>query len=310
MTGIGQLGSVPAIPPPVIGPRRLRAMLEGPRPVPVVLDVRWSLTGPPGRDDYRAGHLPTAAFLDLDTDLAGPPARDERGRHPLPDAGTLRRTMCAVGVRPGRTVVAYDGGDGSVAARAWWLLRWLGHPWVAVLDGGYRAWVADGLPITTDEPAALPDGDDEPAGWAAAGAMPVLDADGAAAVAARGVLLDARAPQRYRGDTEPVDPVAGHIPGAVNSPFADHLAETGRWRGPAELAARFASLGVGPGSPVAAYCGSGVTACSTILALEYAGLATPRRPAALYAGSWSGWVARHRPAATGSGPPDEPGVRR
>jgi thiosulfate/3-mercaptopyruvate sulfurtransferase len=194
-------------------------------------------------------------------------------------------------VRAGSPVVVYDDADGSVAARAWWLLRWVGHDEVAVLDGGYAAWIADGHPVST-EPARPEPGDLT----VRPGGMPVLDADEAAALARDGLLLDARATPRYTGETEPVDPRAGHIPGAVNAPFAGHTDDDGHWRAPEELAARFADLGLRPGEPVGAYCGSGVTASSVVLALELAG----HPNAGLYAGSWSHWSRDpQRPAATG-----------
>ncbi|MFF5987473.1 sulfurtransferase [Prauserella flavalba] len=260
---------------------------------PTVLDVRWRLTGPPGAESYRAGHLPGAVYVDVDTELAAPPGPG--GRHPLPDPAALQRVLRAAGVRAGRPVVAYDDVDSSVAARAWWLLRWAGHTEVAVLDGGFAAWEAEGRPVTTEEPEPA-EGDLE----VRPGGLPVLDADEAAALAREGVLLDARAPQRYTGETEPVDPRAGHIPGARNAPFAAHVGSEGRWRSPRELAEHFARLGVGDGVPVGAYCGSGITASSIVLAMEVAGR---REPVALYAGSWSNWSADPaRPAATGPEP--------
>ena len=267
-------------------------------PPPVVLDVRWRLLGPPGRQDYEQGHVPGAVFVDLDSELAAPPGPG--GRHPLPDPDDVERVLRRAGVDEERPVVVYDLDDGSAAARAWWLLRWSGHPEPRVLDGGYAAWQAEGLPETTEVP--------EPAEGnfrVRPGHMPVIDADGAASVARGGRLLDARAPQRYRGEQEPVDARAGHVPGAVNAPFSEHVDESGRWRSPADLAEHFAELGVnGDGSPVAAYCGSGVTACSVVLALERAGVTDSENPAALYAGSWSDWSADpDRPAATG----DQPG---
>jgi thiosulfate/3-mercaptopyruvate sulfurtransferase len=281
---------------PLVSTARLGAALTAAAP-PVVLDVRWRLVGPPGREDYDVGHLPGAVFVDLDTELAAPPGPG--GRHPLPDPAALQAVLRAAGVDAGDPVVVYDALDGSVAARAWWLLRWAGHREVAVLDGGYAAWTAEGRPVTTDVPA--PSAGDivvEP------GHMPVLDADEAAALAASGVLLDARAPERYRGDVEPVDPRAGHVPGALNAPFGEHVGPDGRWRGPAELADRFAGLGVTQDVTVGAYCGSGVTASSVVLALEVAGVTSEQRPAPLYAGSWSSWSADPaRPVATG----DEPG---
>jgi len=266
---------------------------------PVVLDVRWRLGGPPGIDSYRAGHLPGAVFVDLDADLTGPPGAG--GRHPLPAAADFEAAMRRAGVRAGRPVVVYDDGDSTAAARAWWMLRYFGHGPVQVLDGGFRAWAAAGQPVTTDEPRVA--AGDFTAG---PGRLPVLDAPGAAALARSGVLLDARAGERYRGETEPIDPVAGHIPGAVSAPTLGNVTGDGRFLPPGELRRRFAALGVPVGSgaateasaAVGAYCGSGVTAAHEVLALELAGV-----PAALYVGSWSGWITDPaRPVATGPDP--------
>ena len=260
-------------------------------PAPVLLDVRWRLGGPPGIDRYREGHLPGAVFADLDRDLAGPPGAG--GRHPLPDPAAFQAAMRAAGVSQHRPVVVYDDGDATSAARGWWTLRYFGHENVRVLDGGYRAWVSAGHAVTTAAPApAAGDFTARPGG------MPVLDAAGAQAVARTGLLLDARAGERYRGEVEPVDPVAGHIPGAVSAPTVGNVNADGTFSGAAELAARFAALGAvpGAGTPVGAYCGSGVTAAHEVLALMLAGL-----PAALYVGSWSNWVADPaRPVATGA----------
>lgn len=289
--------------PPLIRPDRLAELLAAPDP-PVVLDVRWRLGGPPAWADHLAGHVPGAVFVDLDTALAGPPGPD--GRHPLPEPVRLAAAFTAAGVGDGSAVVSYDDADGSVAARAWWLLRWLGLPAdrVAVLDGGWAAWVAGRYPVATGPSAPTSGGRGL---TARPGGMPVLDADGAAAVPGTGVLLDARAAPRYRGDTEPVDPRAGHIPGARNAPFGEHLGPDGYWRPPDELGERFRGLGVVADAPVGAYCGSGVTACSVVLALEYAELRPSDDPAALYAGSWSQWSSNPaRPAVTGSEPYGEP----
>ncbi|RZS30599.1 thiosulfate/3-mercaptopyruvate sulfurtransferase [Herbihabitans rhizosphaerae] len=281
---------------PLVSPDDVAAALDGGTP-PVLLDIRWRLGGPPGIDEYRAGHIPGAVYLDLDTQLAAPPGAG--GRHPLPDPGALQEVLRDAGVRSGSSVVAYDADNGSVAARAWWQLRWAGHRAVSVLDGGYAAWVAAGRPTSTAVPTPEP-GDIE----VRPGGMPVLDADQAATLARTGVLLDARAPERYRGEVEPIDPRAGHVPGARNAPFAGHLDASGRWHAPAALAERFAGIGVRTGEPVGAYCGSGVTAASVVLALEASGVTSVDEPAALYAGSWSQWCADpDRPAATG----DQPG---
>ena len=276
-------------------------------PGPVLLDVRWRLGGPPGLDSYREGHLPGAVFVDLDRDLAAPPS--SAGRHPLPGPAVFQEAMRAAGVSRDRPVVVYDDRDATAAGRGWWLLRYYGHENVRVLDGGYQAWLAAGLPITTADPAG------KPADFTARpGHMPVLDAAGAASMARTGRLLDARAGERYRGEQELVDPVAGHIPGAVSAPTAENVNPDGTFRSAAELAARFAAL-CSPGGttprdppdpggtarpprppgPWGAYCGSGVTAAHEVLALALAGI-----PAALYVGSWSDWITDPaRPVATG-----------
>lgn len=257
----------------------------------VVLDVRWRLGGPPPAEMYASGHIPGAIAVDLDRDLAAPVGDGSRGRHPLPDPETLQDALRRWGIDDDSTVVAYDEADGSSAARAWWLLRWAGLADVRVLDGGIAAWTAAGLPLTTDIPAP------EPTNVVVRpGAMPVLDATGVAElVAGGGVLLDARVEPRYRGELEPVDPVAGHIPGARSAPASGNVDASGRFLSAKRLRERFAELGVEPGQAVAAYCGSGVTAAQEVLALQLAGL-----PATLYAGSWSEWVADpSRPIETG-----------
>jgi thiosulfate/3-mercaptopyruvate sulfurtransferase len=280
---------------PLITPEALADALSA-RPATVVLDVRWRLGGPPGRQDYEVSHVPGAVYVDLDTELSAPPGVG--GRHPLPDPERLQEVLRRAGVREGGQVVAYDAGDGSVAARVWWLLRWAGYGEVAVLDGGFAAWEAAGLPVTAEVPPALT-GDAAGDVVVRSGHMPVLDADAAAALAQEGVLLDARAAARYRGETEPVDPKAGHIPGALNAPSTGHVGADGRWLGVAELAERFAGIGVSGDVAVGAYCGSGVTASSVVLALELAGITSAEKPAALYAGSWSNWCALDREVATG-----------
>jgi thiosulfate/3-mercaptopyruvate sulfurtransferase len=276
------------VPGPLVDATTLRAELDGPRP-PLLLDVRWRLTGPSCLDEYLAGHLPGAVWTDLDADLAAPAGGG--GRHPLPDPATAQASLRLLGVRDDRPVVVYDDVDGTVAARAWWLLRWLGHDDVRLLDGGLRAWVA------ADEPLELGDATPEPGDLTArTGAMPVLDADAAASVARDGILLDVRAAERFRGEIEPVDPVAGHVPGARNAPTTANVDADGRFLDPAALRRRFADLGIAAGTPVAAYCGSGVNAAHTVLALELAGIT-----AGLYAGSWSEWVTDpSRPVATGA----------
>jgi thiosulfate/3-mercaptopyruvate sulfurtransferase len=274
---------------PLVDAGTLAAELGGDRP-PLLLDVRWRLGAGSLRDDYLAGHLPGAVWVDLDTDLAAPPGA--AGRHPLPAPQVAQDALRRLGVSGSRGVVAYDDTDGSVAARAWWLLRWLGHPDVRLLDGGLRSWTGAGLPLQTGE--VSPTAGDL---TVRPGAMPVLDAVGAGRLARDGVLLDVRAGERFRGEVEPVDPVAGHVPGARSAPSTGNVGPDGRFLDPAGLRARFAGLGVTGAEPVGAYCGSGVTAAHTVLALAVAGV-----DAALYAGSWSEWVTDpSRPVATGEG---------
>lgn len=257
----------------------------------VLLDVRWSLTGPPGRSQYDGGHIPGAAFVDLDTELAAPP--DEHGRHPLPSTDDFQAAMRERGVDNDRPVVCYDQSDGTSAARAWWLLRYHGHADTSVLDGGYDGWLAAGLTSSTDPPPAHV-GDFV----ARPGQLRLLDARDAEDLARIGTLLDARAQPRYAGEQEPVDPVAGHIPGAVSAPTTDNVDSGGRFLDPIRLRERFEQLGVSDSRPVGAYCGSGVAAAHEVLALERAGFS-----AALYADSWSGWITDpSRPVAQGDSP--------
>lgn len=273
----------------LVGARDLRARLAAGE-TPTLLDVRWRLAGPPGRDDYAAGHLPGAVFVDLDIDLAA--AAGDGGRHPLPDPARFTAAMQRAGVRRDTPVICYDDRDGTSAARCWWLLTYHGHPDVSLLDGGLSAWAHAGGELTPEEPTPPP-GDFT----AAAGALPVVDASEAARLARGGVLLDARAAERYRGEVEPIDPVAGHIPGAVSAPTGDNVDADGCFLPAEQLRARFAQLGVTAERPVGAYCGSGVTAAHEIYALRLAGFT-----AALYPGSWSEWVGDpRRPVAVGSG---------
>lgn len=253
-----------------------------------LLDVRWRLMGPPARADYDEGHIPGAVFVDLERDLADMPGA--RGRHPLPAAEAFQTAMRGCGVSDDVPVVCYDFADSTSAARAWWLLRYFGHRDVGVLDGGFAAWHAAGGPTSSETPSPAP-GDFR----ARPGGMSLIDADQALAVAAEGVLLDARSPERFRGETEPIDPIAGRIPGAVSAPNAGNVRENGTLLSALELQERFAVLGVTTDGPVAAYCGSGITASQHVLALEVAGF-----DAALYAESWSGWITDpDRPVATG-----------
>ncbi len=255
----------------------------------VLLDTRLTTAGGPGRERYDAGHLPGAAYVDMDLDLADPPGPG--GRHPLPSRERFLGAMRRAGVRRGTRVVVYDDGPATAAARIWWLLRDHGHDDVLVLDGGLAAWVDAGRPVSTDP--VLPESGD----WTGTpGHLRTVDADRAAALAHEGVLIDVRAAERFRGEQEPLDPVAGHIPGAVNAPLTGNTDALGRFLSPDALARRFSQLGVDGAAPAAAYCGSGVTACQTILALRLAGL-----DGALYPGSWSGWITDpSRSVATGA----------
>ncbi len=261
------------------------AELAGQLPAATVLDVRWELATGPQPEAYAAGHIPGALFVDLDRDLAAPPG--PAGRHPLPDPAALTAAMRAAGVVNHRPVVVYDGANGMAAARGWWVLRYFGHPDVRVLEGGLAAWVEAGGELVAGDGAAPPAG----TFTATPGHLPVLNADQAAALAHTGLLLDARAPERYRGETEPLDPVAGHIPGARNAPVSLDVDAAGRLQ-----AGRVP--GIAPGTEVGVYCGSGVSAALKVLALERAGVR-----AALYPGSWSEWTADPtRPVATGDEP--------
>ncbi len=279
----------------IISASELASELTGGNP-PVLLDVRWQLSTaaaagePPfdGRAAYRAGHLPGAVFVDLDGELASAPGG--HGRHPLPDLAVFGAAMRRAGVSASTPVVVYDGGMGWGAARAWWLLRWTGHPDVRVLDGGLPLWEG---PLETSVPRPA-EGDFAPE----PGKAGLLDADGAAELARSGVLLDARAGERYRGEVEPIDRVGGHIPGAVSAPTTQNVGAAGRFRPAEELGARFRGLGVSASSPVGVYCGSGVSGAHEVLALAVAGI-----PAALYVGSWSEWSSDpERPVAVGPDP--------
>ncbi|GAA1829733.1 sulfurtransferase [Agromyces salentinus] len=275
----------------LISVRELAARIEsGMRTV--VLDARWTLAEPHGLEAYRAGHIPTAVSVDVEDELSDHGVAG-RGRHPLPTEAAFTDAMRRWGIRSGDLVVVTDTTSNQAAARAWWLLRHAGHESVLMLDGGIDAWVADGYSLETG--VNVPEPGDATAHF---GAMPVIDIDEAAALPDRGVLLDVRAAERYRGEVEPVDPKAGHIPGAVSSPTTGTLDADGRFLAPDVLAERFAALGVVPGTPVAASCGSGVAASHQVAALAIAGI-----DAALFPGSWSQWSNDDsRPVATGSAP--------
>lgn len=256
----------------------------------VLADVRWTLNGPPGLPDFEAGHLPGAVWVDLESELTthGPVG----GRHPLPDPDAFQQAMRRIGVSTGVPVVVYDGASSLAASRLWWLLTDAGHDAVRVLDGGFAAWTAAGQSVETG-PGAVP----EPGDFVARpGHRAALGAEDVEALVAGGgrALVDVRAADRYAGENETIDPVAGHIPGALSRPSTENLTSTGGFRPAAEIAERFADV---DGDPVL-YCGSGITAAHTLLALESVG-----RTAAIYPGSWSDWITdADRPRATGSSP--------
>ncbi|MGH8479352.1 MAG: sulfurtransferase [Gammaproteobacteria bacterium] len=266
-------------------------------PAWVVVDCRFDLADPgAGGRAYRRRHIAGAAYAHLDRDLCGPPVITG-GRHPLPTAEALQATLGRLGIDESRQVVAYDGAGGAMAARLWWLLRYMGHGAVALLDGGWDAWEAAGSPTATGEERAV--------------ARVFL---GAARkewlvriehVSDAPVLIDSRDPARYRGEVEPLDPVAGHIPGAVNYCWKENLDAQGRFLAPAALRARIEPLLAGtPSREAVFYCGSGVTACHNLVAVVHAGLPAAR----LYAGSWSEWCTDPgRPVARGPGPEGTPG---
>jgi len=257
---------------PLISTTELRDRLDR----ATLLDVRYRTGGgPAGPDEYAAGHIPGAVYVDVDTALADPPGAG--GRHPLPDVERFQAAMREAGVSHDNPVVVYDDWQSLASGRCWWLLRYHGHSDVRVLDGGWSAWLADGGSVDRTTPTPVP-GDFT----ARPGGMPVVEADGVPEVS---VLVDARAPERYRGETEPIDPVAGRIPGAVNVPTGRNLTADGRFKPAEELREIYAGVGAVPGADVAAYCGSGVTAVHDVIAMEIAGVS-----AALYPGSFSGWI--------------------
>lgn len=252
-------------------------------------DVRWYLGEPDrGREAYAEAHIPGAFYVDLETDLS---AVEGAGRHPLPAWEVFASRMGELGVGDDSVVVAYDDRGGGVAARLWWMLRAVGHERTYVLDGGLTAWLAEGRAVTSEVPALDP-------AELSVDLQPgiSLDRDEMRDRPTDMVTLDARAGERYRGEEEPLDPVAGHIPGAVNAPYEDNLGPDLRFLAPEALARKYRSLGVGDGSDTVVYCGSGVTACHDLLAIEHAGLGKAR----LYPGSWSDWSTAGYEVATGS----------
>jgi len=279
------------LPAPVVGVAWLREHLD--HPSLRVVDARWTLGGPPGRVQYAAGHLPGAVFVDPDTELSSP--GEGPGRHPVPTAAKLARVLGERGIGDDQVVVAYDDAGGSMAARLWWLARHYGHDGqCAVLDGGIDAWTDAGLPLETEIPQP------EPARWTPREPLDdIVDTDAILGMLDdRALLIDARARERYRGEIEPIDPRAGHIPGAVSVPWASNLGPDGRFLDAPSLRARYADLGATT-RPTVAYCGSSLSATHDLLAMELAGIPGGR----LYEGSWSHWSSDPaRPVATGPAP--------
>jgi thiosulfate/3-mercaptopyruvate sulfurtransferase len=301
----------------------LAAQLAGDNP-PVVADVRWNLGQPSRRPDYLIGHIPDAQFVDLETDLSDPSRPG--GRHPLPDAAAFQQTMRRIGVSNQHPVVIYDDSGALAAARLWWMLNDAGKHDVAVLNGGYWTWIDTDHPTEAGEPDPAPPGDFE----SQPGQLPTIDGDQLAAAIRAGqppAVIDVRAPERYTGETEPMDPAAGHIPGAINVPSMSNIGSDGRFLDPAQIAKRYRTTAgedaAGDGAtggaeetagdgetagdeetggveePPVVYCGSGITAAHTVLSRAVAGLG----PATLYPGSWSDWVTDpQRPVATGEHP--------
>lgn len=280
---------------PLVDVRWLADHLDDPRVR--VVDCRWYLSGRRGADEYARGHIPGAVHLDVDADLAGP-AQHGPGRHPLPSAADFARVLARAGIGPGSLVVGYDDAGGAIAARLWWLLRYFGHPGGRVLDGGLQAWTAAGHPLSTEAPAIAP----APVMDLVAGGAPVADKTRVDALRRdpSAVILDARARERYEGQSEPIDARPGHIPGARSAPFAENLrAPSGAFLERAELERRYRDLGALEAKTVVCYCGSGVTACHDLLALATLG----REDAILYEGSWSDWARDEAlPAAKGREP--------
>jgi thiosulfate/3-mercaptopyruvate sulfurtransferase len=262
-------------------------------PALVIVDVRHDLAQPDawGAAEYAKGHVPGAVFAHLDRDLSAPKS-GRNGRHPLPDSATCAATFGRLGIDGSKQVVAYDQGSGMVASRLWWMLRSLGHDAVAVLDGGFAAWTREGRPVATEVPAQASATRATTFTPRAIALITASTVDAPALVANLAtsslLLVDARARERYRGDVEPLDPVAGHIPGALNRPYPDNLDATGVFKPAATLNAEFTSLTAGRSpAEIVHYCGSGVSACHNLLAMEHAGLGGAR----LYPGSWSEWCA-------------------
>lgn len=274
---------------PLVSPAELQERLSDRASAPLVLDVRWQLGSDDGCGAFLVGHLPTAVYVDLDRRLSG----KGRGRHPMPSVDEFEIAMADCGVDSRRPVVCYDDFASVPASRCWWLLRHFGKEDVQVLDGGYTAWRAAGLPIVSGRAAPVEEGDFE----VRRGKAPVLNADEAARFAREGLLIDCRPADRYRGENEIIDPVAGHIPGAVSVPAASLMDDRGRLLPIGEIRGRLSAAGVDGIRPVATYCGSGVQACFVAMAVTMAGLGDH---VPVYIGSWSDWITDpDRPVATG-----------
>jgi thiosulfate/3-mercaptopyruvate sulfurtransferase len=287
------VSSVTAAARTLISAQRLKSLLAED---PLVVDCRFSLADPgAGRRGYEEGHVPGAVYAHLDDDLSGPIEPGRTGRHPLPDPARLAETLASWGMRPGRQVIVYDDKGGAIAARLWWMLRWLGHDAVAVLDGGYRAWLKAGGTASREVPAPERGAFEPKLQSALAASVDEVDALRQSADAR---VLDAREAVRYRGEQEPIDPVAGRIPGARSLPYTELLDEADCVRTATQLFQLYEeAIGGVPPARVAVYCGSGVTACLAVLAAEHAGL----RGVRLYAGSWSEWITDpSRPVARGA----------
>lgn len=278
---------------PLVTPEWLNERLGDPNVLPI--DTRWYLTEPRrGRAEYDAGHIAGAPYMDLDADLAAPRGQGP-GRHPLPTPEQFAAAAGRAGIGPDTHVIAYDSSGGAYAARLWWLLRYFGHENVSLLDGGWAAWQAAGFPTETAAPEVAP---------AEFVAVPhpgrVVDAEQVDRLRRdpRALVLDARATERYEGQVEPIDPQAGHIPGARSAPFAGNLSANGTFKSADELRDRYLALGADAADPIVCYCGSGVTAAHDVFALHVAG----RTDVLLYEGSWSDWSSDPtRPVATGPG---------
>jgi thiosulfate/3-mercaptopyruvate sulfurtransferase len=277
----------------LISPAELAELL-GSDQLPIVADVRWALGGPPGKSDFEACHIPGALWVDLETQLSAPPGAG--GRHPLPPVAVFEEAMQDLGVREDSLVVAYDAATSQAASRLWWLLTDAGHHKIRVLNGGLAAWTAAGLPTVSggsERPPARGDFVARPGQRAQLNAAQIASTLGTPDAP---ILVDVRAPERYSGEKEPIDAVAGHIPGAINLPVTASLDAAGRFLPPAEIAAQYAAAGGIEGAVL--YCGSGVTAAQGLLALESAGVR-----AAIYPGSWSDWIGDpNRPVVTGTDP--------